>query len=144
MEARDSLAGASLTSKFQTTMMLPGVSSAFSDVCEEYVPRAPRTFGKRGRVDSSSSAPSAAKKSRQSSTCLGTPVVASMLLGEHINTLCPFVVCFYLWPSTFVLFQLVPWWPWLRVRKKRMMMLPSLLIGEFFSYLSVVELLFLF
>ena len=81
-------------------MMLSGVSSAFSDVYEEYVPhpvpRAPRIFGKRGRADSSSSAPSAAKKSRQSSTCLGTPVVASMLLGEHIDTLCPFVVCFYL------------------------------------------------
>ena len=46
-----SLAGASLTSKFQTTIMLPGVSSTFSDVYEEYVPhlvpRAPHTFGKR-------------------------------------------------------------------------------------------------
>ena len=96
----DSLAGASLTSKFQTTMMLLGVSSAFSDVYEEYVPRlvprAPHTVGKRGRADSSSSALSAAKKSCQSSTRPGTPVVASMLLGEHINTLCPFVVCFYL------------------------------------------------
>ena len=92
VEARGSLAGASLTSKSQTTMMLPGVSSTFSNVYEEYVPR---PFRKRGRVDSSSSAPSAAKKSRQSSTHPGTPVVASMLLGEHINTLCPFVVCFY-------------------------------------------------
>ena len=100
VEARGSLAGASLTSKFQTTIMLPGVSSAFSDVYEEYVPRlvpqAPRTFRKRGRADSSSSAPSTAKKSHQSSTRPGTPVVASMLLGEHINTLCPFGVCFYL------------------------------------------------
>ena len=49
-----------------------------------------------GRADSSSSAPSAAKKSRQSSTRPGTLVVASMLLGEHINMLCPFVVCFCL------------------------------------------------
>ena len=100
VEARGSLAGASLTSKFQTTMMLPGVSSTFSDVYEEYVPRlvprAPRTFGKRGRADSSSSTPSATKKSRQTSTRPGTPVVASMLLGEHINTLCPFAICFYL------------------------------------------------
>ena len=99
VEAGGSLVRASLTSKFQTTMMLPGVSSAFSDVYEEYVPRpvprAPRTFGKRGQADISSSAPSTAKKSRQSSTRLGTPVVASMLLGEHINTLCPFVVCFF-------------------------------------------------
>ena len=100
VEAGDSLAGASLTSKFQTTMMLPGVSSAFSDVYEEYVPhpvpRAPRSGGKRGWADCSSSAPSATKKSRQSSTHLGTPVAASMLLGEHINTLYPFVACFYL------------------------------------------------
>ena len=81
-------------------MMLPGVSSAFSNVYEEYVPRpvprAPRTFRKRGRADSSSSAPSTAKKSRQSSTHLGTPVVASMLLGEHTNMLCPFAIYFYL------------------------------------------------
>ena len=99
VEAGGSLAGASLTSKFQTTMVLPGVSSAFSDVYEEYVPRlvprAPCTFKKRGRADSSS-APSAAKKSRRSSTRPGTLVVASMLLGEHINMLCPFVVCFCL------------------------------------------------
>ena len=99
VEAGDSLAGASLTSKFQTTTIFPGVSSANLDVYVEYVPRlvprAPRTFGKRGRADSSST-PSAAKKYRQSSTCPGTLVVASMLLGEHINTLCPFVVCFCL------------------------------------------------
>ena len=95
----DSLAGASLTSKFQTTTMFPGVSSAVSDVYVEYiprpVPRGPRSVGKRRRAESSS-APSVAKKSCQSSTLLGTPVVASMLLGEHINTLCPFAVCFYL------------------------------------------------
>ena len=100
MGTGDSLAGASLTSKSQTATMFPGVSSAFSDVYEEYVPRlvprAPRTSGKRGRADSSSSAPSAAKKSHQTSTHPGTPVVASMLLGEYINTLCPFVVCLYL------------------------------------------------
>ena len=93
----DSLAGAFLTSKFQTTMMLPGVSSAFSDVYEEYVPRlvprGPRSVGKRGRAESSSSL-SSTKKSRQSSNRPGTPVVASMLLSEHINTLCPFVFLF--------------------------------------------------
>ena len=100
VEAGGSLARASLTSKSQTTMMLLGVSFAFSDVYEEYVPRlvprAPRTSGKSERADSSSSAPSAAKKSHQSSTHPGTPVVASMLLGEHIYMLCPFIVCFYL------------------------------------------------
>ena len=100
VEAGDSLAGASLTSKFQTTTIFPGVSSANLDVYVEYVPRpvprGPRTVGKRGRADSSSSALSAAKKSRQPSTRPGTLVVASMLLGEHINMLCPFAVCFYL------------------------------------------------
>ena len=30
---------------------------------------------------------SATKKSRQSSTCPGTQVIGSLLLGEHINTL---------------------------------------------------------
>ena len=100
MEAGGSLSRASLTCKFQTTTIFPGVSSANLDVYVEYVPRpiprAPCTFGKRGRANSSSSAPSAAKKSRQSSTHLGTPVVASMLLGEHINTLCPFVFLFFI------------------------------------------------
>ena len=93
----DSLVGASLTSKFQTTTMFPGVSSAVSDVYVEYVPRpvprGPRSVGKRGRAESSSSGLSAAKKSRQSSTRPGTPVVGSVLLGEHINTFCLFVVC---------------------------------------------------
>ena len=96
----DGLVGASLTSKFQTTAMFPGVSSAVSDVYVEYVPhpvpRGPRSVGKRGGAKGSSSGLSVAKKSRQSSACPGTPVVASMLLGEHINTLCPFVVCFCL------------------------------------------------
>ena len=49
-----------------------------------------------GQADCSSSGLSAAKKPRQSSTRLGTQVIGSMLLGEHINTLCPFVVCFCL------------------------------------------------
>ena len=65
VEAGGSLAGASLTSKFQTTMMLPSVSSAFSDVYEEYVPRlvprAPRSGGKRGQADCSSSGLPASK-----------------------------------------------------------------------------------
>ena len=44
----------------------------------------------------SSSGVPAAKKARQSSTCPGTQVIASMLLGEHINTLCPSIACFCL------------------------------------------------
>ena len=97
METGDSLARASLTSKFQTTTMFPCVSSVVFDVYVEYVPhpvpRAPRTVGKRGRVDSSSSALSTAKKSRQSNTRPGTQVIGSVLLGEHINTFCLFVFC---------------------------------------------------
>ena len=99
VETGESLAGASLTSKFQTTMMFPGVSSAVFDVYVEYVPRlvprAPHSVGKRGRADCSSGL-SATKKPRQSSTRLDTQVIGSMLLGEHINTLCLFVVCLFL------------------------------------------------
>jgi len=98
--AGGSLAGASLTSKSQTTIMLPGVSSANPDVYVEYiprsVPRAARSVDKRGRVAGSSSGVPVAKKARQSSTSPGTQVIASMLLGEHINTLCPSVAYFHL------------------------------------------------
>ena len=95
-----SLAGVSLTSKSQTVVMLPGVSSANLDVYVEYVPhsipRAARSVVKRGRGAGSSSSVPAAKKACQSSACPGTQVIASMLLGEHINTLCPSVACFRL------------------------------------------------
>ena len=97
METGKSLAEASLTSKFQTTTMFPGVSSIVIDVYVEYVPRpvprAPRSVGKRGRADCSSSGLPATKKSCQSSTRPGTQVIGSMFLGEHINTLCLLVVC---------------------------------------------------
>ena len=77
--------------------MFPGVSSAVLDTYVEYVPRpvprGPRSVRRRGRAESSSSGLSAAKKSRQSSTRPGTPVVGSVLLGEHINMFCLFVVC---------------------------------------------------
>ena len=100
MGAGGSLAGTSLTSKSQTVVMLPGVSSANPDVYVEYIPRlvpqAARSVGKRGQVTGSSSGVPTAKKACQSSTCLGTQVIASMLLGEHINTLCPSVACFCL------------------------------------------------
>ena len=50
VETGDSLAGASLNSKFQTTTMFPGVSSTVFDVYVEYVPRlvprAPCSVGK--------------------------------------------------------------------------------------------------
>ena len=88
-------------------MMFSGVSSVVLDVYVEYVPRlvprGPRSVGKRGRANSSSGL-SAAKKSRQSSTRPGTPVVGSVLLGEHINMFCLFVVCLCLEPSIFLFF----------------------------------------
>ena len=94
VETRESLAGASLTSKFQTTTMFPGVSSAVLDAYVEYVPRpVPCSVGKRERADCSSSGLSATKRPRQSSTQPGTQVIGSMLLGEHIYTLCLLVVC---------------------------------------------------
>ena len=94
----EDLARASVISKFQITTSFPGVSSVVLDVYEEYVPRpvprGPRSVSKRGRADGPSSGLPASKKSHKPSTRLGTPVVASMLLGEHINTLYPFVFLF--------------------------------------------------
>jgi len=85
----ENLAGASITSKFPITTVFPRVSSGFVDVYEEYVPRlvprGPHSVSKRGRADGSSSGLPASKKSRQPSTHLGTPVIGSVLLGEHIN-----------------------------------------------------------
>ena len=87
-ETGDKLAGTSAISKSQTSTALPGVSSGFVDVYEEYVPRlvprGPRCVPKRGRTDGSSSGLPVSKKPRKPSTLPGTPVVASMLLGEHI------------------------------------------------------------
>ena len=92
----EDLAGASVIGKFQITTSFPRVSSGVVDVYEEYVPRpiprGPCSVSKRGRADGSSSGLPASKKSRQPSTHPGTPVIASMLLGEHINTLFPFVL----------------------------------------------------
>ena len=96
----ENLAGASLTSKFQTTTIFPGVSSTNLDVYAEYVPRpvprAPRTIGKRGRAAGPSSGLPGTKKPRQTSTRPCTQVLGSMLLGEHINTLCLLFVCLLL------------------------------------------------
>ena len=87
-EIGEKLAGTSATSKSQTSIALPGVSSGFVDVYEEYVPRlvprGPRSVPKRGRTDGSSSGLPVSKKPRKPSTPSGTLVVASMLLGEHI------------------------------------------------------------
>ena len=85
----ENLAGSSVTSKFQITTVFPRVSSRVVDVYEEYVPhpvpRGPCSISKRGRADGSSSGLPVSKKSRLPSTHLGTPVIGSVLLGEHIN-----------------------------------------------------------
>jgi hypothetical protein len=100
VELGENLVGASLTGKFQTTLIFPGVSSIVLDTYVEYVPRpvsrAPCSVGKRGRADCSSSGLPTTKKSRQSSTRPGIQVIGSVLLGEHINMFCHFVVCFCL------------------------------------------------
>ena len=87
-KTREKLDGASATSKFLFSTAVPRVSSGFVDVYEEYVPRlvprGPHSVPKRGRTDGSSSGLPVSKKSRKPSTLSGTPVVASMLLGEHI------------------------------------------------------------
>ena len=89
MNTGENLAGASITSKFPITTVFTGVSFGFVDVYEEYVPRpvprGPRSVPKRGRADGSSSGLPTSKKSRQLSTHPGTPVIGSVLLGEHIN-----------------------------------------------------------
>ena len=78
----------SLVASVPSSTALPGVSSRFVDVYEEYVPRivprGPRSVSKRGRTDGSSSGLPVSKKPRKPSTFSGTPVVASMLLGELI------------------------------------------------------------
>ena len=87
-ETGDRLAGTSAISKSQTSTALPRVSFRFVDVYEEYVPRlvphGPRSVPKRGQMDGSSSGLPVSKKPHKPSTTSGTPVVASMLLGEHI------------------------------------------------------------
>ena len=97
VKTRENLAGASLTSKFQTTTIFPGISSVNLDVYAEYVPRpvprAPRTVGKRGRAAGPSSGLSGTKKPHQTSTRPSTQALGSMLLGERINMLCLLFVC---------------------------------------------------
>ena len=98
----ENLARASVTSKFQITIVFPGVSSGVVDVYEEYVPhpvpQGPRSVSKRGRADGSSSGLPVSKKSRQPSTHPGTPVIGSVLLGEHINMFWSF--CYLFVPLT--------------------------------------------
>jgi hypothetical protein len=96
VKARENLARASSTSKSQATTILPGASIVETVPYIEYVPhpvpRAPCS-SKRTRADDASARVSSTKRPHQSSTCLGTQVVGSMLLGEHFNIFVFFVVC---------------------------------------------------
>jgi hypothetical protein len=100
----ENLAGASLISKSQVTIVLPSASLAETVPYIEYVPRlvpwAPHS-SKRMRVDDASAGSSSIKKSHQPSTRLGSQVVGSMLLGEHFEVFVIFVVCLSSQPSTF-------------------------------------------
>jgi hypothetical protein len=113
VEVGENLARASSASKFQITIILLGVFPAALDPYVEYVPRpvprAPRSVSKMARADDAFTGIFSTKKPCQSSTHLGTQVVGSMLLGEHINMFC--LVCCLFAPLTeyFFLFQTVLW-----------------------------------
>jgi hypothetical protein len=145
VEVGENLAGASSTSKFQAITIIPGVSSAVLDPYVEYVPRpvprAPRSVSKRARVDGASAGVSATKKPHQSSTHLGTQVVGSMLLGEHINMFCLICCLSVSLTEYFLLSQMVLWLSCLRVRRMRMMMRSSTHIGElslYFCFIAII------
>jgi hypothetical protein len=108
VEVGENFVGASSTSKFQATTILPGVSSAILDPYVEYVhhlvPQAPHSISKRERADDASTGVYATKKPRQSSTHPGTQVVGSMLLGEHINIFCLICCLFVSLTEYFLLF----------------------------------------
>jgi hypothetical protein len=93
----ENLARASSTSKSEATTILPSASIIELNPYVEYVPRlvsrAPRSVSKRARADDASARVSATKKSHQLSTCPGTQVVGSMVLGEHFNIFVFLFVC---------------------------------------------------
>jgi hypothetical protein len=145
VEVGENLARASSTSKFQATAILPGVSSIILDPYVEYVPfpvpRAPRSVSKRARADDAFAGVFATKKPRQLSTHLGTQVVGSMLLGEHINMFCHICCLFVSLTEYFLLSQMVLWLSCSRMRRMRMMMRPSTHVGElslYFGFLAII------
>jgi hypothetical protein len=88
-EARGSMVVATLASKSVVFTVLPGASCnepvQYVQYVARLVPQAPRSIHKRARVDDASSSASVTKKPRQLGTLLGTQVVYSILLGEHIS-----------------------------------------------------------
>jgi hypothetical protein len=94
-QARECLVVAAPASKSLVSTVLPSASCNESVQYVEYVsrlvPRAPRSINKRVRADDASASASVTKKPHQPCTLLGTQVVGSMLLGEHISLLYPLV-----------------------------------------------------
>jgi hypothetical protein len=87
------------TSKSLVSIVLPSASCKEPIQYVEYVarlvPQAPRSIHKRARADDASTNASVTKKPRQPGTLLGTQVVCSMLLAEHISLFIPFVIRFH-------------------------------------------------
>jgi hypothetical protein len=98
--AEASLAVAVPASKSLVPIVLPGASCnelvSYVEYVSCLVPQAPRSINKRTWADDASASAPATKKPRQPGTLLGTQVVGSMLLGEHIYLfypLCCLFVC---------------------------------------------------
>jgi hypothetical protein len=77
-------------------MVLPSASCnelvQYVEYVPHLVPRAPRSINKRTWADDASASVSATKKPRQPDTLLGTQVIGSMLLGEHISLFYPLLL----------------------------------------------------
>jgi hypothetical protein len=105
------------------------------------VPRAPRSINKRAWADDASASASVTKKPRQPGTLLGTQVVGSMLLGEHISLFYPPCCLFAFITEYFLFSQMVLWLSCLRARRMRRKMQPSTLVGElslYFCFLAII------
>jgi hypothetical protein len=103
--------------------------------------RAPRSINKRAWADNASASASVTKKPCQPGTLSGTQVVGNMLLGEHIRLFYPFCCLFTCITEYFLSSQMVLWLSYLRARRMRKMMRPSILIGElllYFCFLAVI------
>jgi hypothetical protein len=103
--------------------------------------RAPRSINKRARADDASTSVSITKKPCQPGTLLGTQVVGSTLLGEHISLFSPLYCLFVCITEYFLFSQMVLWLSCLRARRMRKMMQPSILVGElslYFCFLTTI------
>jgi hypothetical protein len=140
-----SLAVAALASKSLVSTVLPGASCNQSVQYVEYVsrlvPRAPLSINKRARADDASASASVTKKPRQPGTLLGTQVVSSMLLSEHINLFYSTCCLFTCITEYFLFSQMVLWLSCLRARRMRKKMRPSTLVGELSLYVCFLAII---